>query len=215
MGAAYLLMRTERSRLATLLVVLGGTVVLWGFIVTRHVNLDDHIFHSDRTRYWSEFAPVLGVHFWDGWGLGQYKYLMPLLQQPQLIPPEARRELFGNVGDKAGVETALRAVTGGDPAYVDVMRWDEIWLEAHNEYFEAMFSLGIFGLVLLLSVVWFEIRRSGGIARYGLIGSAVSACWFFSWQITPIALVTVLYLATAHGDDGKEEDDNQEEAHDG
>lgn len=155
-------------------------------------------YKSDRVRYWiEELAPVASMKPF-GWGLGQFQYVMPLIAQPTLIPPAGRLYLYKNVGDKIAFEDALQKVSGGDKGYFAKQRWHEIWIEAHNEYLETWFALGLPGLILLLIAIGMSFRGPA-IARYGLTISAISAIWFFSWQIAPIAIVTVTYLGVIHG----------------
>lgn len=180
-------------------------LILFGGVVERKASKlesygSDLVTHyqSDRVRYWvNELIPVASIKPF-GWGLGQFQYVMPLISQPTLIPPQGRLILYRNIGDKQGFEDALQKVSGGDRAYFSTQRWHEIWLEAHNEYLETWFALGIPGLALLLLAIGMSFKGTE-IAKYGLAISVISAIWFFSWQIAPIAIVTVTYLGVIHG----------------
>ncbi len=108
--------------------------------------------------------------------------------------------LYQNISDKDGYEQALKIVSGGDPDYFRLRRFNEIWLEAHNEYMEFWFACGIVGLLYLLIVIYDTLTRAkNGIAKYGFMISCLSAIWFFPWQITPCAILAVLYLGILHG----------------
>lgn len=181
-----------------ILLIFGGAVERKSSKLSSHgQDLVTH-YQADRVRYWiNELAPVASMKPF-GWGIGQFQYVMPLIAQPTLIPPMARLALYRNVGDKTGFEDALQKVSNGDKAYFTTQRWKEIWLEAHNEYLETWFALGIPGLALLLLAIGMSFKGPE-IARYGLTISVISAIWFFSWQIAPIAIVTATYLGVIHG----------------
>ena len=134
-----------------------------------------------------------------GWGLGQFKFVMPLIQTPTLIKQQGRVMLWQNIGDKEAFERALNKASKGNPDYLVKQRWDEIWLEAHNEYLEIWFTLGIVGLLLVLFSIFSTLRMKGdAIPKYGFLISCLSAIWFFSWQIVPIFFVTITYMGVLH-----------------
>lgn len=80
-----------------------------------------------------------------------------------------------------------------------------MFIQAHNDYLEAAFALGIPGLVLLLAFLWRSLvrgfRKKDNLPAYALVASALTACLFFAWQIIPIALITVMCLVFVWGRD--------------
>jgi O-antigen ligase len=134
-----------------------------------------------------------------GWGFGQFPCVMPLLTSPRVIPHEDRLSLYDQVEDKPAFDRAALSLSGGDVAgYYARKEWpDRIHFQAHNEYLQAAFALGLPGLLLLLlscgSALARAWHRPDRIPFYGLLISAVSAFAFFSWQIVPISAVTIIY----------------------
>ncbi len=154
---------------------------------------------NNRGRYWMDMIPICNMKTF-GWGLGQFKFVMPLIQTPTLIKQQGRIMLWQNVGDKEAFERALNKASKGNPDYLVKQRWNEIWLEAHNEYLEIWFALGIVGLLLVLFSIFNTLKAKGdAIPKYGFLISCLSAIWFFSWQIVPCTLVLILYMGTLHG----------------
>ena len=151
-----------------------------------------------RARYWTEMAPICWMKPF-GWGLGQFKYVMPLIQNPMNLLPIHCEALYQNVGDKKGLEKALRAIAKNDINRLTLKRWSAIWLEAHNEYMEVWFQTGIIGLLLMIAtIIWTLKMKASAIAKYGFLTSCISAIWFFSFQITPCAIITITFLGVIH-----------------
>jgi hypothetical protein len=139
-----------------------------------------------------------------GWGLGQFKYVMPLIQAPSMIHPNHKMALWNNIGDKKGFEEAVEKASGGDVNNLLNPRWGEIYLEAHNEYLEWAFQAGWAGLALILLSIGYTLWMPGvAIAKYGFLISCLSAIWFFSWQIVPIAIITTLYMGVLHEENNR------------
>lgn len=143
-----------------------------------------------------------------GWGLGQYDYVMPLLTHYGTIVqsgPQGQAYvefLLSNVADKTALDRTVEKISGErDPVAMRSFllsathNTSAMFLQAHNEYLEAWFALGVPGLLFLL---WQSLsrgyRRSDKIPALALTASALTAVFFFSWQIVPIAVVTVLCL---------------------
>jgi O-antigen ligase len=198
-------------------------VAIAAFAVFRdHFSLQQQ--RSTRLLAWEKsiaaalHKPVLG------WGFGQYSAVIPLLVSPHLIPPGARQIFYADVEDKKGLIDVAMRWSKGDPAYFLNGSAKEVYLEAHNEYVEMLFAAGIPGLLLLLWAIVDLLRRSfrvpgsgfrvltrnsqlatrNGIPFYGLLASCITALVFFSWQIVPIAAVTVVWagLCLSHESGG-------------
>jgi hypothetical protein len=196
-GMVYLTLNIKELGWKKSLIVLVSAILVFSiYTIHKQPNLDRYL--NDRGRYWAEMLPIV----WQkplGWGLGQFKYVMPLIQTPTLISQQGRVVLYQNVGDKRGFEQALQKVSGGDRTYFATKRWNEIWLEAHNEYMEIWFALGLTGLLLVLCSIGDTLWKKGDdIPKYGFLISCISAIWFFSWQIVPIALISITYMGVIH-----------------
>jgi hypothetical protein len=145
-----------------------------------------------------------------GWGFGQFDYVIPLLTHTGVIKAKGGNDagtliayLFQNVADADALDRATVRLTGqtevqGIKDYLTAKENNttSMFIQAHNDYLEAAFALGIPGLVLLLAFLWRSLvrgfRKKDTLPAYALVASALTACLFFVWQIIPIALVTVL-----------------------
>lgn len=207
-GTIYLLLNYKQLgiRKAVLLFVL-ISVMLFGYIDHKApkveysenkygVLTETHL--NNRGRYWTEMAPIAAMKPF-GWGLGQFKYVMPLIQTPTHLKPEHRIALWQNIGDKKSFDKAIEIASKGDVDSLLKKRWDVIWLEAHNEYMEIWFMSGLFGLLMALYAVYHTLMMpSPLIPKYGFLIACISAIWFFSFQIAPIAIITILYMGGIH-----------------
>jgi hypothetical protein len=154
-----------------------------------------------RARYWTEMLPIAWMKPW-GWGLGQLKYVMPMIQTPTHLEPIHRQALYRNIGDKRTYGKAIDAHMKKYPDFLEKPRWSVIWLEAHNEYMEIWFQCGIFALLLTFgAIVATLVRKANTIAKYGFLTSCISAIWFFSWQIVPLAIISTFYLGVIYAED--------------
>jgi hypothetical protein len=145
-----------------------------------------------------------------GWGFGQFDYVIPLLTHTGVIKEKGGSDagtlityLFNNVADADALDRATVKLTGredvqGIKDYLTDPKNNttSMFIQAHNDYLEAAFALGIPGLVFLLAFLWRSLvrgfRKKDTLPAYALVASALTACLFFVWQIIPIALVTVL-----------------------
>lgn len=145
-----------------------------------------------------------------GWGFGQFDYVIPLLTHTGVIKEKGGSDagtlityLFNNVADADALDRATVKLTGredvqGIKDYLTDPKNNttSMFIQAHNDYLEAAFALGIPGLVFLLAFLWRSLvrgfRKKDKLPAYALVASALTACLFFVWQIVPIALVTVL-----------------------
>jgi len=145
-----------------------------------------------------------------GWGFGQFDYVIPLLTHTGILKEKGGKDgstfiayLFNNVADADALDKATVRLTGREDVQgiKDYLTDPEnnttsMFIQAHNDYLEAAFALGIPGLVFLLAFLWRSLvrgfRKKDKLPAYALVASALTACLFFVWQIVPIALVTVL-----------------------
>lgn len=173
--------------------ILVGLIICSIYMINRGFSVEQH--KQGRWKYWTDMAPISNMKLF-GWGMGQFKFVMPLLQAPTLLKPQHRMILYQNVGDKKAFENAVEYV-GVDNALKN--NWTEIWLEAHNEYMEIWFMSGLFGLLMALYAIYHTLMMpSALIPKYGFLTACISAIWFFSFQIAPIAIISILYLGVIH-----------------
>jgi len=147
-----------------------------------------------------------------GWGFGQFNYVIPLLTHTGTLKEKGGKDagtfiayLFNNVADADALDRATVKLTGKTEvedikAYLTEKQnnTEVMFIQAHNDYLEAAFALGIPGLVLLLASLWRSLvrgfRKKDNLPAYALVASGLTACLFFVWQIIPVALLTVLCL---------------------
>jgi hypothetical protein len=146
---------------------------------------------------------------WQGWGFGQYQYVMPLFTFSGSAPAYYVDFLLSNVTDMKGLEKGILKITGTK----DVTKAREYFAkhttpapfaQAHNEYLEFFFSTGIIGSIFAL-LFMFSVMRSGvehkdKLPVLCLIASGVSAMFFFPWQIVPTAILTVAFIVMIIGE---------------
>jgi O-antigen ligase len=79
----------------------------------------------------------------------------------------------------------------------------EMFMEAHNDFLQLAFSTGALGLILAAAFVASTIKKGLRLVDtapvLSFIASCVSACAFFTWQIVPLAALTIFSLAAIHG----------------
>jgi len=147
-----------------------------------------------------------------GWGFGQVDYVLPLLTHTGKLIERGGREggafvnyLLQSVGDIKALDRATVRISGQtDPKKIrdylmaPANNTASMFSQVHNEYLEFCFATGFMGLALLLAFLWRSLvrgfRKLDTIPAYALVASALTACLFFSWQIIPIAALTVLSL---------------------
>jgi hypothetical protein len=147
-----------------------------------------------------------------GWGFGQADLVIPLLTHTGKLIERGGREggafvnyLLQNVGDIKALDRATVVVSGQtDPKKIrdylmaPANNTVSMFSQVHNDYLEFCFATGFMGLALLLAFLWRSLvrgfRKLDTIPAYALVASALTACLFFSWQIVPIAAVTVFCL---------------------
>lgn len=147
-----------------------------------------------------------------GWGFGQADLVIPLLTHTGKLIERGGREggafvnyLLQNVGDIKALDRATVKISGQtDPKKIrdylmaPANNTVSMFTQVHNDYLEFCFATGFMGLALLLAFLWRSLvrgfRKLDTIPAYALVASALTAGLFFSWQIIPIAALTVLSL---------------------
>ncbi len=165
---------------------------------------------QSRAYVWGKTAQAASVKLLRGWGFGQYQYVVPLLTNPKNMSEAQISALIRLTSDKAALEKAVKKITGSD-SYEGAKRYfaddrnniKTNFAQAHNEYVELYFATGLVGILLGLSFLAGSIIRGIGqpdkIPVLCLIASASTAIFFFTWQIAPLAVITLLSLSIIHG----------------
>lgn len=165
---------------------------------------------QSRAYVWHKTAQAATVKLFRGWGFGQYQYVVPLLTNPKGMSETQISALIHLTSDKAALEQAIKKVTGSND-YEGAKRYfaddknniKTNFAQAHNEYVELYFATGLVGILLGLSFLAGSIIRGIGqpdkIPVLCLIASASTAIFFFTWQIAPLAVITLLSLSIIHG----------------
>lgn len=154
---------------------------------------------NSRLTIWKESITAALYKPIFGWGFGQYSAVIPLITNPMAIPLQERKALYTEVEDKKAFNEVVNKMAGANiAAYYKNKKYPaSIFLEAHNEYIETLFASGIAGLLLLLSSIAHILRegwkKKDRLPFYGFLVSCVTATVFFSWQIVPIAVITVVW----------------------
>ena len=145
-----------------------------------------------------------------GWGFSQYDVVMPLLTSFKYLDnppflPGTKEYLYKKVINKPVFDKALIKASHGNLQYFFSNKMSKtIFLQAHNEYLEWFFIGGWIGLIMgfffLLRYLWVGFWQSDRLPFYGLVVSLLTAIFFFTYHITPLALITVLYLSLIEGE---------------
>jgi hypothetical protein len=165
-----------------------------------------NIEHRQNERFfaWKQTAKVAMLQKM-GWGWGQYQVVMPLINSWKYINEDSRKMLIIAVRDKPKFIKAIQLISGNDPNIFEGNKMQrEVFVEAHNEYIEFLFTAGwiglIFMLVLISHVVIHSYKNIDPVPFYGILASCGTAMTFFSWHIVPLVVITMFYVAWAKGD---------------
>ena len=181
-----------------------GTYMTVGdkFIMAAHQN--------NRLMTWKRTLQFAEQRFF-GWGFGQYQYIMPTVTAQALMPESQREWLWANIGDQKGVGNAVNEIVGiqgMDPVAQKAAR--RAWLfnpstnagapptEAHNEYLELLFAAGLpallLGLIFAVASLIRGFRQNDLLPALGFMAALATACFFFTFQIVPLMIVSVVWL---------------------
>ena len=146
-----------------------------------------------------------------GWGFGQYEFVIPLLTYAKGLSEFDMLISRDNLNDPKALDKTVVRMVGttdqnkiisyfSDPANNAKARFGQ----AHNEYAEMFFTTGIIGLLLMLSVIVSVLRKGFKMADklpvLSFTASCLTAVFFFSWQIIPIAILTILSMVMIVGE---------------
>lgn len=214
------LWREKGFRLAALSVVAG---VLAMVAVSVHVgwSWQGHVW--GRLALYEDTEKIAMVKPVFGWGLGQYRGVMPLVTSSSVLSPEQRSRYLTMIADRDALYAAARALAGTDnEEAIKAWLYDPknfrygVSSEAHNDWLEGLFAFGSVGFALM---VCFAIGllvpglrlRALTIPCLMVVASCISAFAFFTWQIVPLSALTVLAIIVIHGgrkDERRQSDGN-------
>jgi hypothetical protein len=140
-----------------------------------------------------------------GWGINQYDKVIPLLTSFPYIKPDARQYLYSQIYDKTNFDRAIQKVSNNKLEYFNGNTFSKtFFLQAHNEFIEWYFIAGPLGVLLLLCFLtrylWLAFWQEDRLPFYGLLAASITAFFFFTWHIIPMAAITVLYLGMIKGE---------------
>lgn len=204
MSCTYLLIKFENwyDKGMVALVIVAMAIAFVSFV--DKFNMDSQM--KNRGMVWKTTVVAANVKP-QGWGFGQYENVMPLLTYASKVMDEeiVAGYILGQVKDKkALIETTKKLSGKTDEEEIREYLKDPRnntkapFAEAHNDYLETLFSLGfggfILGLWFLVSSLVKGFRKADKIPALSLLASAITALFFFPWQIMPLAIFTVLSL---------------------
>lgn len=185
-------LRFDKKSLVFLII---GIIAICGFGKYEGFNLKSQL--NTRGMIWKESA-IFAIEKPFGWGLGQYKYIMSLMKSYNKLSDTSKKVLYEGINDKEGFKQIISSINKKRPDYFKKSD-NNLWLQAHNEYVEVWFALGIVGLLLALVFIGNHIRTGfkmkDKIPVLGLIASLVTAMAFFTYHIMPLIILTVIYLS--------------------
>ncbi len=176
--------------------------ILSAMLVSHVLIMDPFIWEqqkNSRLQTWKESVVIALGKPIRGQGFGQFCTMVPLLSTPLQLTVPDRLRLYDEIEDKKHFKDLAEKITGGDAAsYYRNKRYPQsFFFEAHNEYVEVLFAAGIPGLILLLAglahILWRGWKQTDRRPFYGLLASCVGASVWFTWQIVPIAVITVVW----------------------
>lgn len=141
-----------------------------------------------------------------GWGFGQYEYVIPLLTHAGHMDGVKIFPFIAGVKDKKSLDNAamkLAGTTDIDKVRDYVMNkkngTTSVFVQAHNDYLELLFDIGYGGIVLFMGFMFMSLymafTKKDKTPFYSLLASSFTAIFFFSWQLIPVAVITIMSLS--------------------
>ncbi len=199
-SVAFILFSVQRKNILKWCGLAGLVLALSAsfFIFVKPLN----IMHQTAYRFygWGEAIKIGMDKPLFGWGLGQYRFIIPLITSAKYLSDTDRQNLFGVVRDKVALVETINKIKKKNPTYFEnEKQQSQIWTEAHNEYIETFFNIGMIGLflglVMMIRHLWLGFFIADKIPISGLLASCITSFFHFSWHVIPIALATVFYMA--------------------
>jgi hypothetical protein len=198
----WLIFETRSKKQFFIFLVMCISILSLFLIFRNNFNLEYH--KKARLAVYGDVAKIsAGTLF--GYGLGQFKYMFPLASSYKYLTPEDRKKLVEAVPNRKKLNLALNIISNGDVKFFEKENhtYSSLYFQAHNEYLEFWFEAGLVGFLLLVYAV--VVRMVNGWKRdipfYGVMASAITSLFFFTWHITPMALITVLYVGMMIGEE--------------
>lgn len=159
-------------------------------------NIDDHrggvSSISDRADAWTQASKV-AIEKPLGWGLTQFRVVFPLITSPTIFTEKDMSILKYYIDDPVGVEKLKSKINRN--------YWPP-WAQAHNEYLEFWFEVGLVGLFFLLIAITNILKKARGddILFYSFLSSCLLSVSFFTWHIVPLTVITFFYIVLIQGE---------------
>jgi hypothetical protein len=200
-GVIYLAGRLNKKQMAALL----PAVLIWGALYLVYVDRFDYRSHQrGRVDIWT-LTTKIAMKKVTGWGFFQFDRVIPILTNFKYLPVDLRKAMYEEIKDKVAFDNLLVEISGNKIAYFfGEHQTTAVYGEAHNEYLEWFFISGWLGLIIAF---FFTLRHlivsfyhSDRIPFYGFMAASITAFFFFTWHIPPLALVSMLYIALIEGE---------------
>lgn len=176
-----------------------GLVIFFGFV--RPIFPLQSLKSEYRTA-WAEAVDVWQTKPF-GWGIGQFRYVFPLVTAFPSFNKDEAGSWIAQVSDKEALKRHIEKKKAVDPAYFTKSVLDVKFLELHQEYIEWLFNMGFIGFFLLIGGLSRQLWRGfkkRSLSAYGLLAVSLSALWFFPWHLITTALLTAVCIADIEGD---------------
>jgi hypothetical protein len=178
--------------------VIVGFIMFYG-IVVHPFNIEGR--KTERFYVWETTVRAAMLKPF-GWGFGQYEIVIPLVTSWKYLSENNRYSLFQLIKDKETYNQVLTNESARDKDFLTGTKQKASpFIQAHNDFIEYFFATGYPGIILallfLVSTLWRSYKSVDAVPFYGIIAASLSAITFFTFQIIPTAVLTVLYLAWA------------------
>jgi hypothetical protein len=178
-------------------------ILAGGLYITSIDTLDIKGQMQGRGVIYKKTVELTNIHP-TGWGLGQYQHTVPLLTFSKGISEIEGMAHYVQLSRKDLFKKAMVILSGtSDDSKIkenlDKQSVTAAFVQAHNEPLEFLFIFGYPGFILLIlaiiSVLIKGFRATDKLPVLCFCASFCTALLFFSWQIIPMAIITVVSVA--------------------
>lgn len=193
-----------------ILSVCAGVILLFAAFITQVDKLDVKDQMAGRGFIYFKTLQIAMEKPLTGWGFAQYEYIIPLLSFSRYAPEWEIPFYVDHIKDMETVRQTIKRMAGTDNKndvawYLDAPgnNVNAKFGEAHNEYIEQFFTVGLIGSLLMLFVIWAILskgfRMRDKLPVLSFTASCLTAIFFFTWQIVPLAVLTIVSMVMIHG----------------
>ncbi|MFA6972859.1 MAG: hypothetical protein WC208_15865 [Gallionella sp.] len=184
-------------------------VVLWlillaGCFVTYVKPINYQVLRQERLVIWEASLKIASVKPIMGWGFNQYQTVVPLITSWKFLSPANQNMIYAQIPNKKDFERAVQKVSKEKNYFTGNSQRHNLYIQAHNEYVEWFFTGGLVGLLIALTflarLLYRSLKMIDKVPFYGLLSASIVCFFGFSWHLTPLALITVLYIALIERD---------------